>query len=89
MATLKVMYGTDIPQPTEHLITRWASDPYSFGSYSYVPRGATSSMRNDLAEPVANKVFFAGEATSSDFPSTVHGAFLSGQREADRIINQL
>jgi hypothetical protein len=27
-----------------------------------------------------------GEATSMDFPSTVHGAYLSGEREARNII---
>ncbi|MFT4925094.1 MAG: monoamine oxidase [Phenylobacterium sp.] len=40
----------------------------------------------DLAEPVAGKVLFAGEATHAAYPSTVHGAYLSGEREADRII---
>lgn len=86
MATLKQMYGEQIPQPNAHLITRWAADEFSYGSYSYVPRGATADMREDLAEPVSGKVFFAGEATSTKYPSTVHGAFLSGEREADRII---
>lgn len=86
MANLKLMYGEEIPQPAGHLITRWNSDEFSYGSYSYVPKGATADMREDLAAPVAGKVLFAGEATHSDYPSTVHGAFLSGEREADRII---
>ncbi|MCP5097309.1 MAG: hypothetical protein GY943_17320 [Chloroflexi bacterium] len=29
-----------------------------------------------------------GEATSRDYPSTVHGAYLFGQREANHIVNQ-
>ena len=34
---------------------------------------------------VAHRLLFAGEATHSEYFSTVHGAILSGQREADRI----
>lgn len=86
MVELRRMYGNEIPQPNGHLITRWNSDPFSYGSYSYVPKGVSASMRNVLAEPIANKVFFAGEATHSLYPSTVHGAYLSGEREANRIM---
>lgn len=31
---------------------------------------------------------FAGEATQKDYFSTVHGAYLSGIRESDRILNK-
>ena len=86
MEALQTMYGNDIGQPTDHLITRWGKDEFSYGSYSYIPKGASASMRDDLAEPVDGKVLFAGEATHSEHPSTVHGAFLSGEREADRVI---
>jgi monoamine oxidase len=86
MANLKKFYGEDIAQPSDYLITRWASDPFSFGSYSYIPKGATGAMRDALAEPIDDKVLFAGEATNLQYPSTVHGAYLSGEREANRII---
>lgn len=36
-----------------------------------------------------SKVFFAGEATSSNFVSTVHGAYQSGIREARNIIGTI
>jgi hypothetical protein len=32
---------------------------------------------------------FAGEATIKKYHSTVHGAFLTGQREAQRILDDL
>ena len=43
-------------------------------------------MREDLAAPVEGKVFFADEATNEMHPASVHGAYLSAEREALRII---
>ena len=34
-------------------------------------------------------IMFAGEATLKNYHSTVHGAFVSGQREAQRILDDL
>jgi predicted NAD/FAD-dependent oxidoreductase len=86
MATLRTMFGNDIPEPEAALITRWGADIYSHGSYSFMPLGATPDHYDDLAEPIDGRVFFAGEATSSDFPATVHGAYLSGLRAAEEIL---
>jgi monoamine oxidase len=62
----------------------WASDPCSKMGWSFVPPGATG-MRAVLAEPVGDVLFFAGEATNTVRPSTVHGALESGYAAADRI----
>ena len=40
---------------------------------------------DSLAEPVGERLFFAGEATSRAHYGSVHGAFLSGLRESQRI----
>ena len=85
MAALKTLYGDSIPDPIGVQITRWESDPFAHCSYSFPAVGMTEQTRKDLAAPVAERIFFAGEATSSEYPSTVHGAFLSGLREAERI----
>ena len=46
--------------------------------------GSKQSVRRQIGMP-ESRVFFAGEATSQFFPSTGHGAFLSGVRAAYEI----
>lgn len=78
MKTLRVIYGDEIPEPAGFLITRWGKDPLAFGSYSHVPPFASGDDYDALFEPVDDVLFFAGEATSREYPATVHGAYLSG-----------
>jgi monoamine oxidase len=85
MAVLRKMFGSAIPEPDSGVRARWASDPFAGGSYSHISVGATPQDYDRLAEPVENRLFFAGEATIRQYPATVHGAFLSGVREAKRI----
>ena len=84
VAALTNMYG-DVPSPRGVRTTRWRSDPWAHGSYSYVPAGSSFAEHAALGEPVGDKVFFAGEATNDNYPATVHGAFLSGVRAARQI----
>jgi monoamine oxidase len=86
MLTLRQIYGSQIPDPVAYQITRWVSDPFSAGAYSYVPVGATSRTRDALAASVGGQLFFAGEATHRQYPATVHGAYLSGLRAAQEVI---
>lgn len=74
-----------MPDPIQTICTRWGSDPLSYGSYSHVSVQSSGSDYDILAESVGNRLFFAGEATSRQYPATMHGAFLSGLREASRI----
>jgi len=89
MQHLKDIYGNSIPNPTNLLRTKWRNNPNSFGAYSYTAVGTEMKHFEDLAEAVNNKLFFAGEHTEVDYFSTVHGAYLSGIREADKIIDLL
>ena len=86
MATLRTIFGNQIPAPQSYQITRWASDPFSYGSYSFLAVGATPVMRQHLAAPLGQQVFFAGEATHPDYAGTAHGAYLSGIAAATTIL---
>jgi monoamine oxidase len=88
MAVLRKLYGRHIPNPEASLITRWHSDPFAYGSYSFIPVGTSGAAYETLARPVENRLFFAGEATHRTHPSTVHGAYLSGLRAAREIISE-
>ena len=87
MKHLKDIYGDNIPQPTHLLRTKWQNNENSYGSYSYTAVETSMSHFDDLAEEISDKVFFAGEHTEIDYFSTVHGAYLSGIREANKIIS--
>ncbi|KAL5982229.1 Lysine-specific histone demethylase 1 1 [Asimina triloba] len=78
--------GIEVPDPIHVICTRWGKDRFTYGSYSYVAVGASGDDYDILAEPVGDgRVFFAGEATNRRYPATMHGAFLSGLREAANI----
>lgn len=75
------MFGSKLTTPNGHLITRWAADPWTRGSYSHQPVGTTDETRLQLARPFG-KLYFAGEATTPRHAATVHGAYISGLRAA-------
>ncbi|XP_078246759.1 peroxisomal N(1)-acetyl-spermine/spermidine oxidase [Pogona vitticeps] len=81
--------------PKNILRSKWHSEPYTKGSYSYVAVDSSGDDIDVLAQPLPEEahnskplqVLFAGEATHRTFYSTTHGALLSGWREADRLIH--
>lgn len=77
-STAEPLPGASVPWPAAMVRTSWSTEPYTLGSYSYLPVGATPQHRADLATPIDGRLFFAGEALSADNPSTVHGAQASG-----------
>jgi lysine-specific histone demethylase 1 len=76
-----------VPEPKEFYQTRWGQDEFSLGSYSYFATGNPLNITGDLAEPTG-RLLWAGEATSKK-PATVLGAYLSGLREAERLLGLL
>ncbi|KZV92044.1 hypothetical protein EXIGLDRAFT_693084 [Exidia glandulosa HHB12029] len=88
MHLLRDAFGSNVPDPTDSRIAGWADEPYARGAYSYLPVG--TSATDDvpiLYRPLNHTLFFAGEATMTGSDrGTTHGAFLSGIREAARML---
>lgn len=59
------------------LTSNWATNPYTLGCISYATTNHAEA-RVTLSLPVANKLFFAGEAISVHSHSLVNGAWASG-----------
>jgi monoamine oxidase len=59
----------------------WGSDPFALGAYSYIGVGGGEAPRQ-LAQPLAGRLFFAGEAAEPDSSGTVEAALQSGRRAA-------
>lgn len=77
----------DLTPVDQHLVN-WTADPYALGAYSVALPGH-SEARLELAEPIAGRLFWAGEATAAHkYAATVHGAYASGKRVAQEIISQ-
>ena len=88
VASLRRMFG-NVPEPTRSIVTRWESDEFSRGSFSFLAVGCTRHCRQDLQESVDGKLFFAGEATETHFPSTTQGALISGEISACEVMDEL
>ena len=86
MLSLRAMFGRSTPPPVRSVVTRWSADPWALGAYSCVPVGATHTMRARLAEPVDERLYFAGEAVHPRYPATVQGALLTGRAAADAVL---
>ncbi|XP_053327207.1 peroxisomal N(1)-acetyl-spermine/spermidine oxidase-like [Spea bombifrons] len=94
---LKRFTGWRVTELRGVLRSTWHSNPYIRGSYTNVPVGVDAvKEQTALAEPLPSphqkktlrplQVLFAGEATHANFYTTTHGAFLTGVREAERIL---
>jgi monoamine oxidase len=67
----------------------WMHDRFALGAYSYTPVGGVE-LPHQLGEPVAETLFFAGEATApSGEQGTVHAAISSGRLAANAVLETL
>ena len=83
------LLGNDIRRKIAPLAsTAWLQDPWARGSYSYALPGHAED-RAVLAAAVDNRLFFPGEATSPNFFSTAHGAYLSRLTAAEAALASL
>ncbi|MCC6768466.1 MAG: FAD-dependent oxidoreductase [Bacteroidia bacterium] len=70
----------------QYLFQNWSNEHFFHGSFSY-PSPGSEYQRSILAAPIANKVFFAGEASNDNGHSgTVNGAMESAYRAVLEIL---
>lgn len=69
-------------------VGNWPADPFARGAYSYVMVGGTKAVE-ELAQPIDDTLFFAGEATQAGFGGTVASALASGYRAAEEVIQSI
>jgi monoamine oxidase len=82
---LKHFFGSSVKgMLSPAVMSAWASEPFVGGSYSYAVPGA-SDLRQVLAAPHDQRLFFAGEACSATRYSTAHGACETGFAAAEVI----
>jgi monoamine oxidase len=80
---LAEMFGSDIrAKVRQGLVTGWGANPLTHGAYSaQLPKH--HGAREALRRPVADRVFFAGEAVAENgLFATCGGAYLSGESVA-------
>ncbi|MFY9209493.1 MAG: FAD-dependent oxidoreductase [Aestuariivita sp.] len=87
LEALRAMYGGSVPDPVGYQITRWRRDPFALGSYSFKAVGSSRKDHKALFGPDWDgRLWFAGEATSTNYPATVHGALMTGRQVADAML---
>ena len=101
---LSRMYSTDnlfgegkAPSCSAFWLYDWSDDPYVRGLYSSPsvgagwkqPNSSHLTSRHDLACPIADTIFFAGEHTHTSTSATVQAAMESGCRVAEEVQKSL
>jgi monoamine oxidase len=85
---LKSVFGQAVLDPIEAIVTRWGTDEFARGSYSYTGPTFQPEDYEGMAKPIDN-LFFAGEHTCGTHPATVHGAYISGMRAASEVLDAM
>jgi len=83
------IFGNDLRKRVKRCITTaWESDPWTRGTWACA-RPGHAHQRTNLARPIDDRLFFAGEATDRGGQGTCHGAYHSGVRAARDIAAKL
>ena len=79
---LRRAFAGRVPDPVDFFVTRWLSDPWTKGSFAFERVGTRPRDWALVAQPLGDRVFFAGEATDRENYGTVEAGLLSGERAA-------
>jgi monoamine oxidase len=89
MDHVAAVFGNDVRKRfVRAIVSAWDTDPWVLGAYASVKPGH-AGCRERLLEPVADRLFFAGEAIAMPMVGTCGGAFFSGTQAIGRIAERL
>ncbi|MES2178558.1 MAG: NAD(P)/FAD-dependent oxidoreductase [Gemmatimonadota bacterium] len=90
LATMSSIFNTPLDRSMVVAMAHhsWLNDEWARGCTSYAPPGAVP-FRKQLATPINDQVYFAGEAVSLYAHSSVHGAYETGAAAARKILARL
>jgi monoamine oxidase len=90
-ATIRELGGPETPDPRAFATTSWATDPFVMGCYANIAPGSDpvrhAADLTTLATP-HGRILFAGEHTCERGTSTVDSAWITGVREASRLLQR-
>jgi monoamine oxidase len=89
MNSLRKAFGANAPEPRQVILTDWSGDPFSGAPFAIPKVGSSPSYYDALAQPLNDKLYFAGEHTLFEYRASVHGAWLSGLRAAGEVIKSI
>jgi polyamine oxidase len=82
--------------PIDILVPRWQQNPLFRGSYSNWPIGAFDKHHMNIRAPLSSgqnsdkpRLWFAGEATSTEYYGYLHGAWIEGKSVAKQVVQCL
>jgi len=85
LGELEKQLGSDVRRHfVKGYFTDWASNPTTLGGYA-AARPGQFAARSDLGRPVADRIYFAGEAVSEGWVALCSGAYLSGEVVANEV----
>lgn len=85
LEVLRQMFpNVTIPEPKAFFYPRWGMTPWAFGSYSNWATGYTLEQHTNFRANLG-RLWFAGEATSSEYWGYLHGAFYEGKSAGEEV----
>lgn len=85
VANLGRLSSVTPPRPEAWTVTRWLSDPWARGAYSYCSVRSNDDDRAVYARSVGDRLHFAGEGTQTHNYGTAQAALRSGEAAAAAI----
>ncbi len=85
LSELEGLFGSSVRNRfVRGVATSWADNPWTRGAYAAAAPGHHGA-RGELARPVGDRVFFAGDAVAASYYQLCGGAWLSGDSVARKV----